>query len=72
MNSLCDNCKKNEGQGRQCEGDGRWHHHGMVHVQTGGLEWLCDGCGDKAAKAWQEARLPRIVEAKDGSFDVYI
>jgi len=56
---LCEICKQKEGQLNECEGDGRMHHHGMVHILEGGLKWLCEECANIEAKKWQAARETR-------------
>lgn len=61
MNSKCDNCKTAEGKGQACEGDGRLHGHGMVHVIGGGLKWLCDSCADKEKLKWQLAHAKQVI-----------
>lgn len=69
----CDHCETNDAKVQMCEGDGRIHHHGMVHVKDGGLMYLCDNCAEAEAKNWKQARLPKIVPAADGDgYDVFI
>jgi len=40
-----------------CAGDGRYHHHGMVHLpEHGGPEALCRECAETVVEEWRVAR----------------
>jgi hypothetical protein len=49
-----------------CPGDGRYHHHGCVHLPErngnehwrGGLEAVCNGCFPLVEAEWQLVRMP--------------
>lgn len=56
--TLCEGCEEREGLPQVCNGDGRYHHHGMVHTYDGGLMWLCDECWKLDRAEWQAARTP--------------
>ena len=44
-----------------CPGDGRYHHHGCVHLPSaggrGGLEAVCNDCFPLVEAEWQLARV---------------
>ena len=74
----CDMCNR-DARRQRCEADGKYHSHGMVHgfdKKENKLYALCDIDYKVHQETWAkeiEARLPRIVEPKDGThFDVYI
>lgn len=52
------------GNPRVCPGDGRYHHHGMIHTRPdtaldlGSWDWLCDEHFAVAKREWAEGREP--------------
>jgi len=74
----CDICERDASR-QECEADGKYHSHGMVHgydKAENKLYALCDKDYKTHQTTWKqktEARLPRMVESADGkSIDVYI
>lgn len=59
---------ENPGKGNHCDGDGRFHSHGMTHVNGHRLAWVCAEHG-KTVDAWwalHKAGLhPKPVMLKD-------
>jgi hypothetical protein len=53
---------------RQCPGDGRYHHHGGIHLAPGtslreiGWGWLCDAHYAQAKGEWAALRVLRAAE----------
>lgn len=46
-----------DGRPNVCEGDGRYHRHGMVHTKDERrLEWLCGSHMALDREAWQSQR----------------
>lgn len=60
-NAICEMCNEKQGTANACEGDGRIHHHGMVHVMNKGLMWLCPDCADKVKLEWQLAHARQVI-----------
>jgi hypothetical protein len=59
----CEQCNKAQGAFQICNGDGRIHGHGMIHVLDGGLKWVCDYCAIQDKKAW-ERRKKQLAQAR--------
>lgn len=53
---------ENVGSIHACDGDGRLHGHGMVHVNGNTLAWLCDEHARAAADWWKAKKSGKVVD----------
>ena len=64
---LCEQCQQRVARRQMCPGDGRYHHHGMIHTVDQGLRAVCDECAVIERNRWADAFNQSLKEKGDKS-----